>query len=158
MLSESKDPRIIIHKDRRSLEVYDGDELIKTFAMVLGFQAAGDKEVEGDGKTPEGEFYVCTKNPNSKFHLSLGLSYPSKEDAARGLREGLITAAEHDEIVAAVEDGKMPPQNTALGGEIYIHGGGAERDWTRGCVALENTEIEELFDLIPVGTKVSIIP
>lgn len=158
MLGELKDPQIIVRKKRRALEVYDGDKLIKTFTVVLGFAPSGDKEIEGDGKTPEGEFYVFTKNAESKFHLSLGLSYPSKEDATRGLAVGVITRSERDEIVSAVDNKTMPPQKTALGGEIYIHGGGIESDWTQGCVALGNEEIEELFGAIPVGTQVTIKP
>lgn len=158
MLGELQDPQIIVRKKRRALEVYDGGKLIKTFTVVLGFAPSGDKEIEGDGKTPEGEFYVFTKNAESKFHLSLGLSYPSKDDAERGLDTGVITRSERDEIVSAIDNKTMPPQKTALGGEIYIHGGGVESDWTWGCVALKNEEIEELFRLIPVGTKVEIKP
>jgi murein L,D-transpeptidase YafK len=153
-----KSPEIIIKKKDRRLEVYDDGKLIKIFEFVLGFAPVGDKEIEGDGKTPEGEFYVFTKNPNSRFHLSLGLSYPSRDDAERGLAAGLITKTERDEIVNAIDSKQMPPQKTALGGEIYIHGGGVERDWTWGCVALRNEEIEELFSAIPVGTKVVIRP
>jgi len=158
MLSTLKDPTILIRKEKRVLEVYDGDALIKTFAFALGFAPAGDKRTEGDGKTPEGEFYVFTKNPQSKFHLSLGLSYPSKDDANRGFAEGLISQKDRDEIIAAIDAKKMPPQKTKLGGEIYIHGGGTDSDWTWGCVALKNDEIEELFTAIPVGTKVTILP
>lgn len=158
MLGELKKPEIKIRKTKRTLEVYDDGRLVKTFSMVLGFSPDGDKEIEGDGKTPEGEFSVATKNPQSRFHLSLGLSYPSKDDAERGLKNGLISKAEHDAIVAALRDGRMPPQKTALGGEIYIHGGGVERDWTWGCVALRNEEIEQLFASIPLGTKVTILP
>lgn len=158
MLGELKDPHIIVRKKRRALEVYDGGKLIKTFTVVLGFAPTGGKEIEGDGRTPEGEFYVFTKNAESKFHLSLGLSYPSKDDAQRGLGAGVITRSERDEIVSAIDNKTMPPQKTALGGEIYIHGGGVESDWTWGCVALKNEEIEELFRLIPVGTKVEIKP
>lgn len=158
MLNELNAPEIVIRKKQRSLEVYDGGKLVKAYVMVLGFAPAGDKEVEGDGKTPEGEFYVFTKNPQSRFHLSLGLSYPSKDDAKRGFANGLITKAERDGILAAIDQKKMPPQKTALGGEIYIHGGGVARDWTWGCVALRNEEIEELFKTIPVGTKVTILP
>ncbi len=88
MLSELQRPEIVIRKKQRVLEVYDSGKLIKSFTIVLGFQPVGDKEVEGDGKTPEGEFYVFTKNAKSKFHLSLGLSYPSKEDAERGFAKG----------------------------------------------------------------------
>ena len=153
-----REPRLVIKKKDRVLELYDGHRLVKTYAMVLGFSPEGDKGKEGDGRTPEGDFYVFTKNSKSRFHLSLGLSYPSKDDAVRGLAEKIITRAEHDEIVKAIDAGKMPPQKTALGGEIYIHGGGVGSDWTWGCVALKNEEIEELYHLIGVGTKVAIRP
>jgi murein L,D-transpeptidase YafK len=153
-----REPRIVIRKSDRVLELYDGEKLIKSYTVVLGFAPEGDKEREGDGKTPEGEFYLFTKNPESKFHLSLGVSYPSKDDAKRGLAAGIISKTEHSDIVTAIEAGKAPPQKTALGGEIYIHGGGVERDWTWGCVAMKDEEIEELFNAIPVGAPVSIKP
>jgi murein L,D-transpeptidase YafK len=98
------------------------------------------------------------KNERSKFYLSLGLSYPNEEDAARGLREGLITRAQAASIVGAVRAGRCPPWDTALGGEIFIHGGGTASDWTWGCVALENAEVKELFDAVPAGTPVRIEP
>ena len=148
---------ILIRKSARVLEIHD-DELIKSYSVVLGSAPDGDKEVEGDGKTPEGEFYVFTKNPQSKFHLSLGLSYPSIDDAERGVGQNLIDRSERDAIVEAIENQRMPPQKTALGGEIYIHGGGIDGDWTEGCVALRNDEIEELFSMIPIGTRVTVVP
>jgi murein L,D-transpeptidase YafK len=157
-LRKLRDPKIVIKKKARVLEVYDGVDLIKSYTVVLGFTPVGDKEREGDGKTPEGEFYIFTKNAKSRFHLSVGLSYPSKDDAERGLKSGLITAAEREEIVRAIDAKKMPPQKTALGGEIYIHGGGIERDWTEGCIAMKNAEIEELYNAVPVGAKVAIVP
>lgn len=153
-----EDPKLVIKKSARTLEVFDGEKLVKTYTVVLGFAPAGDKEIEGDGKTPEGEFYVFTKNPESRFHLSLGLSYPAKDDAKRGLEKKLITKEENDLIVKAIDEKQMPPQKTKLGGEIYIHGGGIERDWTDGCIALKDDEIEELFAAIPAGTRVSILP
>lgn len=153
-----KEPRIVIKKAARKLQVYDGKKLIKTYTVVLGFSTKGDKELEGDGRTPEGEFYVFIKNPESRFHVSLGISYPSKDDAKRGLADGSITKDEYDQIVKAIDAGEMPPQKTKLGGEIYIHGGGTDSDWTDGCVALKNEEISELFNVIPVGTKVTILP
>ena len=158
MLGQLKDPKIVIRKAKRALDVYDGSVLTKTFTIVLGFAPTGDKETEGDGKTPEGEFYVFTKNPQSRFHLSLGVSYPGKDDADRGFAEGLISKKERDEIIAALEAKRMPPQKTKLGGEIYIHGGGTESDWTWGCPALKKEDIEELFAAIPIGTKVTILP
>ncbi|MGI8470498.1 MAG: L,D-transpeptidase family protein [Pyrinomonadaceae bacterium] len=153
-----KNPRLVIKKSARKLEIYDGDNLVKTYKIALGFAPVGNKEIQGDGKTPEGEFYIFAKNPNSKFYLSLGLSYPSIENAARGLQAEIISQEEYEAIVTAIENKQKPPQNTKLGGEIYIHGGGTENDWTRGCVALSNEDIKELFAALPVGATVKIEP
>ncbi len=153
-----ENPRLVIKKEKRELQVFDGERLVKTYAMVLGFTPEGDKKEEGDGRTPEGEFYIFTKNDKSRFFLSLGVSYPSIEDAKRGLAEKLISREDHDQILEAVKNKQMPPQKTRLGGEIYIHGGGTISDWTDGCVALRNEEMQELFDAIPVGTIVTILP
>lgn len=159
VLPELKKPRIVVKKAKRSLEVFDGDKLVKTYTMALGFAPVGDKERQGDGKTPEGEFYVFTKNNQSKFYLSLGVSYPNVEHAARGLKAKIITKNQYDRIVKAQNAKTAPPQNTRLGGDIYIHGGGAgAEDWTWGCVALDNENVKELFDRIPVGTIVKIEP
>lgn len=157
-LPKIESPRIVIKKSQRKLELFDGEKLIKTYKIALGFAPVGDKEKQGDGKTPEGDFYIFTKNDKSKFYLSLGVSYPNIEDAARGLKAKLITKAENDKIVQAIKNNKMPLQNTKLGGEIYLHGGGVSENWTRGCVALKNEEIKEIFDAIPVGTRVKIQP
>jgi murein L,D-transpeptidase YafK len=157
-LPKLEKPRLVVKKSQRKLELFDGEKLIKTYKIVLGFAPIGDKEKEGDGKTPEGDYYIFTKNNQSKFYLSLGVSYPNIEDAMLGLKTKLITKAEYDKIVEAVKNKKMPPQNTKLGGEIYIHGGGTSEDWTWGCAALKNEEIKELFDAIPVGTRVKIEP
>ena len=151
-------PRIIVKKGKRSLLLYDGDEFVKSYKVVLGFDPDADKEIEGDGRTPEGEFYIFTKNSKSRFHLSLGISYPDKLDADRGVRDGLITEDDRKSIYTAIDRKVMPLQKTPLGGEIYIHGGGVASDWTDGCVALDDAEIEELFNAVPVGTKVLIKP
>lgn len=159
-MPELKNAKIIIKKRRRILELYSGDKLFRTYKISLGTRPDRDKTKEGDGSTPVGEFYIYTKNERSKFYLSLGLSYPNKEDAERGLRDELITQEEHDAILTAIIEKKMPPQKTRLGGEIYIHGGtiGEPTDWTQGCVALTNKEIEELFDSVPLQTPVTIKP
>ncbi len=148
--------KIIIDKEARRLFLYSDDELIKIYPISLGLDPIGDKEVQGDRRTPEGEFYVCNKNPASKYYLSLGISYPNIEDAERGLLEGLITKQEYNAIVRAIKAGRKPPWNTALGGAICIHGGGIPWDWTHGCIAMRNSDIEELFRIIPVGTPVII--
>jgi murein L,D-transpeptidase YafK len=150
------EPRIVISKSGRRLDLYSDGRVVRTYRIALGEHAVEDKERAGDRRTPEGEFYVCVKNAASKFHLSLGLSYPNREDAERGLRDHLITRAEHDRIVRAIERHLRPPWDTALGGEIFIHGGGTASDWTWGCVALDNADVKELFDAVPLGTKVII--
>ena len=152
------EPKIVVEKGARRLTLYSGGERVRVFRAALGFEPAGDKVKQGDGRTPEGDFYVCMKNERSKFYLSLGLSYPNAEDAERGLRDGLITRAQHRQIVDAVARGAKPPWDTALGGDIFIHGGGTASDWTWGCVALDNEHIKELFDAVPLGTKVVVEP
>ena len=96
-----KNLRVVIEKKSRLLQIYDGENLIKTYKIALGFAPEADKEIEGDGKTPEGEFYIFTKNDKSKFYLSLGVSYPNIEDAKRGLKDKIITQEEHDAIIKA---------------------------------------------------------
>ncbi|MFL6228102.1 MAG: murein L,D-transpeptidase family protein [Pyrinomonadaceae bacterium] len=152
------DPRIIISKSRRRLELYSDGRVVRAYRIALGKNSLDDKERQGDYRTPEGEFYVCVRNAASKFYLSLGLSYPNKEDAERGLRDNLITRATHDRIAEAIDRQLRPPWNTALGGEIFIHGGGSSSDWTWGCIALENDDIKELFDAVPLKTPVRINP
>jgi murein L,D-transpeptidase YafK len=157
-LSPMENSHLVIIKKKRLLQIFDGEKLVRQYKIALGFAARGDKEIEGDGKTPEGEFYIFTKNDQSRFYLSLGLSYPNAEDAKRGLKEKIISQEEYDAILKAVDEKQMPPQKTALGGEIYIHGGAAENDWTNGCVALRNEEMKEIFDTIPIGAQVKILP
>ena len=152
------EPRIIVRKGQRKLFLYSGHKLVRTYRIGLGLSPVGDKVREGDRRTPEGDFYIFTKNDKSAFYLSLGISYPNATHAKRGLRDGLITKTQYDAIMQALKDGKAPPQNTKLGGDIYIHGNGASKDWTWGCVALEDSDIRELFGAVTVGTPVTIEP
>ena len=151
-------PQIVVWKSARKLELYSGEKLLRTYKAGLGFSPVADKVREGDGATPEGEFYVFVKNNRSAYYLSLGVSYPNAEDADRGLRDGLINRAQHRAITEAIRKKTAPPQYTKLGGLIYIHGNGARSDWTWGCVALENEDMKELFDAATVGTPVTIHP
>jgi murein L,D-transpeptidase YafK len=152
------EPRIVVEKAARRLTLYSNGERVRVFRVALGFEPAGDKVRQGDGRTPEGDFYVCMKNDKSKFYLSLGLSYPNAEDAERGLRDRIITRGQHKQITSAIGRGAKPPWDTALGGEIFIHGGGTVSDWTWGCVALDNEHVKELFDAVPLGARVRIEP
>jgi murein L,D-transpeptidase YafK len=157
-----REHRIVIEKAARTLDLYVGTCLDKSYPVALGRNWAADKAVEGDEATPVGEFYICSKNPRSKFFLSMCLSYPNAEDAERGLAAGLINPQEHGDILAALSEKRLPPQHTRLGGEIYIHGQdprrrpGAPKDWTRGCIALANGAMQHLYERIALGTTVLI--
>jgi murein L,D-transpeptidase YafK len=151
-------PRIVVYKKDRKLELYSDQKLLRTYRVGLGFSPVADKQREGDGATPEGDFYIFVKNNKSAYYLSLGISYPNAEDAERGLRDGLITKAQRDAIVEAIMKKAAPPQYTIRGGLNYTHGHGGKSDWPRGCVALENADIKELYDAVSVGTPFTIKP
>jgi len=151
-------PKIVVKKGQRQLLLFSEDKLVRTYRIGLGLNPVGDKVRQGDRHTPEGDFYIFTKNDKSAFYLSLGISYPHAPAAERGLRDQLINKTQYDAIMRALRAKKTPPQNTALGGDIYIHGNGAGSDWTWGCVALENEDIRELFDAVKVGTPVTVEP
>jgi murein L,D-transpeptidase YafK len=158
-MSQTGNISIFIDKAARTLHIYRAAALARSVRVALGRNALANKVRAGDCATPLGEFYVCARNPRSKFFLSLCLSYPNREHALRGLQSGLINTREYTLILAALAQGRMPPQDTALGGEIYIHGElPAGRDWTHGCIALDNPSMQELFDIAAIGTKVSIRP
>jgi len=151
--SERFQKKIIIEKSRRVLGVYGNGVLLKEYGVSLGEQPAGDKEREGDRKTPEGEFYIAEKKKFTVYHNAFLLSYPNLENAKRGLASGLINRREYEAIETAINQCKIPPQNTGLGGDIEFHGGGGikEGDWTWGCAALEDREVDELASFVEVG-------
>lgn len=157
-IAQLHDPSVLIRKGERKLYLYASDTLYRTYRIALGNTPVGQKVKQGDMKTPEGRYYICRKNPKSSFYLSLGLSYPNEQDAERGVQAGLITRRQKDKIVRAIDRGECPPWDTALGGEIFIHGMGSASDWTWGCVALDNPDMKYLFDTLPIGTVVVIEP
>ena len=130
--------RILVFKESRKMYLMSARTPMRMFDIDLGFAPIGDKKVEGDGKTPEGDYVIDRKNPNSLFHLSLGISYPNAADRAE-----------------AAALGKAP------GGDIFIHGGPRRKDkagpdWTWGCIAVTNGEIEDIYAMVQVGTPISI--
>lgn len=163
---------IVIKKSTHRLIVtVDGRPVKGYFAAFGESTEEGAKETRGDARTPAGHYYIWGKNPESSFHLSFGLSYPNAADAERGLSDGTIGQATHDSIVAAVKSGGKPPMDTAMGGNIMIHGGGIGdvvhqdgkeyvqiSDWTKGCIAMRDEDMDELFPVIPVRTPVTIQP
>ena len=156
--SEDGEVSIIVKKAERLLELWQGETLICSFPIGLGWEPTGHKQVEGDGRTPEGEYYVCVRNSNSSFYLSLGVSYPNKEDAAQALEDGRIDSNTYKRIANAIDKGQCPDWNTPLGGAIMIHGCGGSSDWTAGCIAVDNEVMDLLFEYCPMGTKITILP
>lgn len=147
---------IRVYKGERRLEFWNNGIQERSFKIALGFSPKGNKLRDGDGRTPEGNYYICTKNPKSKFTLFMGICYPNHIDADRGLSEGLISEDEHRRITIAIEEGRRPDWETSLGGKIGIHGMGASLDWTAGCVALADEDIQWLWDRTELGDSVEI--
>ncbi len=156
-LGEMARPGIKVCKSSGVMTVFDGSKPVKSYRVISGANP-GDKEIEGDKRTPEGVFRVVLRNPKSRYVLSLGLDYPNVEDAERGLKAKLITPRQHKAIVEAISRGKQPPWNTPLGGEIMIHGAKGKRTGTLGCVSMADDAIRELYRRIGLGTKVEILP
>jgi tetratricopeptide (TPR) repeat protein len=135
--------RVLIEKKERRLSLFSKGEVIKTYKIALGGNPVGPKERQGDNKTPEGTYIIDSRNSNSGYHLSLHISYPNEKDKMR-----------------AKELGVSP------GGDIMIHGiknglswvgaSHAEIDWTKGCIAVTDEEMEEIYELVPNGTVVEI--
>lgn len=153
---ETAAAELVVWKASRYLEYRDGS-ISRQFRIGLGSAPAGAKSRQGDRKTPEGTYFITHKNSKSQFYLSLGLSYPNLSDAKTGLRLGLISQREYDAIEAANLARRQPPQNTRLGGNVFIHGRGSASDWTWGCVALDDVDMKFLFDHVAVGDKVTIL-
>jgi len=166
-----RDARIVITKHLHKLDLYSGNSLVKSYHVALGENPHGDKTQRGDGRTPEGQFYICTRNgKDSAFHLFLGLSYPAMPDAKRAVNDKQITWNQYQAIRGRLASRGAPLWNTALGGWVGIHGGSDDAfaakmrkkrgsvDWTAGCIALTNKEIEEIAAATEMGTSVEILP
>ncbi|MFA5676165.1 MAG: L,D-transpeptidase family protein [Christensenellales bacterium] len=153
-----REPKIVVKKSLRLLELWDGTTLIDSYSVGLGGSPEGHKQAEGDGKTPEGEYYVCKRNRNSSFYLSLGLSYPNKQDAKAALDDGRINRRTYESIKNAIERKEKPSWDTPLGGKIMIHGCGGDSDWTAGCIAVDNDIMDILWNACPLGTPITVFP
>lgn len=149
---------IKIFKSRKQLEVWESNTLQATYPIGIGKSEKGHKEREGDMRTPEGQYRVCVKNPQSKYYLSLGVNYPNNLDAKNGIEKGTLSDAEFTSICQANDANKRPPWDTPLGGEIFIHGELEKQDWSHGCVRLNDIDMKALFGVIQIGVKVTILP
>lgn len=158
---------LIIDHSEHKLVIKKDNTTLRTFKVALGSGGKKAKQHEGDHKTPKGTYKISKIRDSNRFHMFLQLNYPNMKDAGRALKNHLISREQYQDILDAHAYGHLPPQNTALGGAIGIHGIGHETkdkleihqiaDWTQGCIALRNDEIEELSRYIDVGTTVSII-
>lgn len=143
---------VVVLKERRVLGHYAQGTLTRCAGVGLAAGApTGHKQREGDRRTPEG-WYRTSDKPTSRWYHAIAIHYPGVDDAERGLRDGLVDQAQRDAIVDAVRADTKPPQTTGLGGEILFHGGGAS-DWTLGCIALEDTEIDALRAALPTDLR-----
>ncbi len=161
--------KIVIWKSRYTLTLYKGDQPVKTYRAVFGkgYQD-GDKRREGDKRTPEGDYYICTMNGSKRFYKFLGLSYPDMKHAEAGLQAMLISPEQFAMIKKAIDERQPPPWDTPLGGAVGIHGRMnasavasntlASINWTDGCIALDNADIDEIYSVVAVGTPVTILP
>lgn len=133
--------RVVVMKTDRRMHLLHGRTVLRSFDVDLGFAPAGHKQFEGDGRTPEGRYLIDRRNPNSDFHLSLGISYPNENDREVASSMGL-----------------------SPGGDIFIHGGprrGLDRngpDWTAGCISVTNREMEDIYAMVKDGVPVDIFP
>ena len=131
---------IVVSKSNRVLALMKGEETLKRYKVHLGFAPEGHKLRSGDGRTPEGRYYIDRRNPRSDFYLSLGVSYPNAVDLARARAMGVRP-----------------------GGDIFIHGGPRrtadrrKQDWTAGCIAVSDAEIEEIWSMVPTGIPITIL-
>ncbi len=144
-MAAHKVDRVVVEKRERVLRLFSGSELLKSYRIALGADPVGTKSEEGDGKTPEGSYQIVGRNPKSKFHFSLRISYPAVKDVESARARGV-----------------------SPGGDIMIHGirngfgwlGSLHRyrDWTQGCIAVTDSEIDEIAELVSDGTRVEILP
>lgn len=132
--------RVVVDKGARKMYLLHHGEVLESYNVGLGFAPTGHKAKQGDGRTPEGEYIIDRRNPNSAFYLSIGINYPNAEDIARARAAGVDP-----------------------GGDIFIHGrpwknrkGG--RDWTAGCIAVTNSEMRQIYAMVKNGTPITIRP
>ncbi len=146
------------------LTVMEGDKPIERFEKIaIGRRGYGYEKERGDDKTPLGTYRIGWVNENSRYHRFYGFTYPNRENAERAYQSGLIGPGAYQSIIQATADASVPPQDTPLGGQIGIHGLGSANprvhqifDWTHGCIAMTNEQIDRLSHWIRKGTLVVI--
>lgn len=165
------DTLLVAQKSKYLMHVYSKGKEIKIFDIALSQNPIGHKQVEGDNKLPEGEYYITEKNKGPFYGAYkdyfgpawMRISYPNSFDAEEGFKKGTISAKNRDAIITANQKNMQPPKNTGLGGGIGIHGWAGNwpettRHLTWGCISFKNKDLEQFYNLIPVKTKIIILP
>lgn len=137
--------RLVVHKSERKMFAYNGDNLLKSYDISLGFSPIGHKQFEGDGKTPEGVYRINERNANSGYHKNLGISYPNQQDKAFAQSQGKSAGG-------LIKIHGLPNGSGALGRQHLRH------DWTNGCIAVTNDEVDELFRSVVYNAPIEIKP
>ena len=136
---------IVVIKNLRQMQVFHRQRLLKVYHVCLGPEPVGAKHFRNDGKTPEGMYHINGKNPNSHYHKALGVSYPSAEDTRYASHFGKPTGG--DIKIHGLPNGYKGTPNDTI-----------NDDWTLGCIALNNEEIDEVYDHVAIGVWVNILP
>ncbi len=147
---------VAVLKSARRLVLFDDGVATACYRIALGFAPQGHKQIQGDGRTPEG-WYRTSDKPWSSFAHAIAIHYPNEDDARAAAADGRISSKTRDRIVADSREGKVPPQNTKLGGAVLIHGGGSSSDWTLGCVALDDADLLALRDALPKRMRANML-
>lgn len=165
-LLQANEYQLLISKKNKELVVEKEGEVIKKYHIATGKGGKGTKRKQGDSKTPQGVYRISKFKESSRFHFFIQLDYPNLVDAWYGYKNKVIDSKEFKRIATAYKNREIPPQDTKLGGFIGIHGLGEENEkklaihqdinWTEGCIALTNAEINDLRKFVDVGTPVII--
>ena len=158
--------QVIVHKNNKELILKKSNEIIKKYHVATGKGGKGTKRKRGDNKTPLGVYRISKLNKSNRFHYFIQLDYPNLIDAWYGFKNEIIDGNDFKRIAHAYKKREFPPQDTNLGGQIGIHGIGKmtkqklsihqEINWTNGCIALTNDDINDLIRYIKIGTTVII--
>lgn len=151
----------LVVKDAHALGVYEQDRLMACYDVTMGLAwDDGPKVRSGDRRTPEGWYEITHRNATSKYHKSVGISYPNLDDVARAEAQGIVDAPTADALRDAISRDRRPRQDTGLGGDVYVHGNpnGFVNDWTWGCVSVKNRDMDAVYRLADPGTPILIVP
>jgi len=163
-MAQSRDIWLLVDTRALTLSVMEGESTLHTYENIaIGSNGSTREKRLKDEKTPLGDYKIDGIRSSNHFHLFLSINYPNMENARRALKHGSINPEEYHTISEAWRTGESPPQGTSLGGHLGIHGIGAGSleihnnvNWTDGCIAVTNKQVEELAEWVRVGTRVSV--